>query len=183
MLLLRLVAVGSWCRTLGMGSERRERMRVLGARLRALRAEAGLTGAALAQRAGVGQPTVSKVETGRMVPSMDVLDRLCRALNLDELAARKSMTCSSPLSLRSPPTPNRRGCPLGSSLMTRSAVLGPCGPSSASFCLPCSRARSTPVTFSRAHRTRPLRLSGGLSLRVWSGRACCTSLGASRCSC
>ncbi|MCQ4202595.1 helix-turn-helix transcriptional regulator [Streptomyces coelicoflavus] len=72
-----------------MGSERRERMRVLGARLRALRAEAGLTGAALAQRAGVGQPTVSKVETGRMVPSVDVLDRLCRALNLDESAARE----------------------------------------------------------------------------------------------
>ncbi|WP_404816996.1 helix-turn-helix domain-containing protein [Streptomyces thermolineatus] len=70
-----------------MGSERREQMRVLGARLRALRAEAGLTGAALAQRAGVGQPTVSKVENGRMVPSFDVLDRLSRALGLDESAA------------------------------------------------------------------------------------------------
>ncbi|WP_247693366.1 helix-turn-helix transcriptional regulator [Streptomyces sp. RM99] len=70
-----------------MGSERRERMRVLGARLRALRADAGLTGAALAQRAGVGQPTVSKVENGRMVPSLDVLDRLSRALELDESAA------------------------------------------------------------------------------------------------
>ncbi|MFF9752694.1 helix-turn-helix domain-containing protein [Streptomyces sp. NPDC014344] len=67
-----------------MGSERRERMRVLGARLRALRADAGLTGAALAQQAGVGQPTVSKVENGRMVPSLDVLDRLSRALGLDE---------------------------------------------------------------------------------------------------
>ncbi|MEV7159184.1 helix-turn-helix transcriptional regulator [Streptomyces misionensis] len=33
-----------------------------------------------AQRAGVGQPTVSKVETGRMVPSPDGLDRLSRAL-------------------------------------------------------------------------------------------------------
>ncbi|KAF3465939.1 helix-turn-helix transcriptional regulator [Streptomyces sp. Tu 3180] len=66
-----------------MGSERRERMRVLGARLRALRADAGLTGAALARRAGVGQPTVSKVENGRMVPSLDVLDRLSRALGLD----------------------------------------------------------------------------------------------------
>ncbi|MFJ8197307.1 helix-turn-helix domain-containing protein [Streptomyces sp. NPDC096152] len=70
-----------------MGSERRERMRVLGARLRALRADAGLTGAALAQRARVGQPTVSKVENGRMVPSLDVLDRLCRALGLEESAA------------------------------------------------------------------------------------------------
>ncbi|MFM9450371.1 helix-turn-helix domain-containing protein [Streptomyces europaeiscabiei] len=67
-----------------MGSERRERMTALGARLRALRADAGLTGAVLARRAGVGQPTVSKVETGRMVPSSDVLNRLSRALGLDE---------------------------------------------------------------------------------------------------
>ncbi|WP_328837040.1 helix-turn-helix transcriptional regulator [Streptomyces europaeiscabiei] len=67
-----------------MGSERRERMTALGARLRALRADAGLTGAVLAQRAGVGQPTVSKVETGRMVPSSEVLSRLSRALGLDE---------------------------------------------------------------------------------------------------
>ncbi|MFE0331700.1 helix-turn-helix domain-containing protein [Streptomyces sp. NPDC058960] len=72
-----------------MGSERQDRMRELGARLRTLRAGAGLTGAALAQRAGVGQPTVSKVENGRMVPSLDVLERLSRALELDELAARE----------------------------------------------------------------------------------------------
>ncbi|MFD8302983.1 helix-turn-helix domain-containing protein [Streptomyces sp. NPDC059690] len=70
-----------------MGSERQERMRALGMRLRALRREAGLTGAVLAQRAYVGQPTVSKVENGRMVPSMDVLDRLSRALGLDEATA------------------------------------------------------------------------------------------------
>ena len=79
----------SWCRTLGMGSERRERMKALGVRLRGLRTEAGLTGAVLAQRAGVGQPTVSKVETGRMVPSSDVLDRLSRALDLDDSTARE----------------------------------------------------------------------------------------------
>ncbi|MFF0595738.1 helix-turn-helix domain-containing protein [Streptomyces antibioticus] len=42
--------------------------------------EAGLTGAVLAERAGVGQPTVSKVENGRMVPSLDVLGRLCDGL-------------------------------------------------------------------------------------------------------
>ncbi|MGW2831176.1 helix-turn-helix domain-containing protein [Streptomyces sp. NPDC001286] len=70
-----------------MGSERRERMRALGMRLRALRREAGLTGAVLAQRARVGQPTVSKVENGRMVPSLDVLDRLASALGLDEATA------------------------------------------------------------------------------------------------
>jgi transcriptional regulator with XRE-family HTH domain len=62
-------------------------MRALGMRLRALRTEAGLTGAVLAQRARVGQPTVSKVENGRMVPSLDVLDRLSRALGLDEATA------------------------------------------------------------------------------------------------
>ncbi|MFF7237699.1 Scr1 family TA system antitoxin-like transcriptional regulator [Streptomyces collinus] len=72
-----------------MGSERRERMKALGMRLRGLRAEAGLTGAVLAQRAGVGQPTVSKVENGRMVPSFDVLDRLSRALDLDDSSARE----------------------------------------------------------------------------------------------
>ncbi|MFJ4695342.1 helix-turn-helix domain-containing protein [Streptomyces sp. NPDC088766] len=72
-----------------MGSERRELMKALGARLRGLRAEAGLTGAALAERAGVGQPTVSKVENGRMVPSADVLDRLSDALGLDGSTARE----------------------------------------------------------------------------------------------
>lgn len=62
-------------------------MRALGALLRARRVDAGLTGAVLAQRAGVGQPTVSKVENGRMVPSRDVLDRLSGALGLDASAA------------------------------------------------------------------------------------------------
>lgn len=72
-----------------MGSERRELMKALGVRLRGLRTQAGLTGAVLAQRAGVGQPTVSKVENGRMVPSLDVLGRLSLALDLDELASRE----------------------------------------------------------------------------------------------
>ncbi|MCQ9183718.1 helix-turn-helix transcriptional regulator [Streptomyces sp. IBSBF 2953] len=72
-----------------MGSERRELMKALGVRLRRLRTEAGLTGAVLAQRAGVGQPTVSKVENGRMVPSLDVLGRLSVALDLDEPTSRE----------------------------------------------------------------------------------------------
>ncbi|MGW6525281.1 helix-turn-helix domain-containing protein [Streptomyces sp. NPDC054962] len=72
-----------------MGSERRELMKALGVRLRALRTEAGLTGAVLAQRAGVGQPTVSKVENGRMVPSLDVLGRLSMALDLDGSTTRE----------------------------------------------------------------------------------------------
>jgi transcriptional regulator with XRE-family HTH domain len=72
-----------------MWSERQDRMKALGKRLRGLRADAGLTGAVLAQLAGVGQPTVSKVETGRMVPSADVLGRLSHALGLDEATARE----------------------------------------------------------------------------------------------
>ncbi|MFG3091646.1 helix-turn-helix domain-containing protein [Streptomyces antibioticus] len=72
-----------------MGSERRELMKVLGVRLRGLRTEAGLTGAVLAQRAGVGQPTVSKVENGRMVPSLDVLGRLTLALDLNASTSRE----------------------------------------------------------------------------------------------
>ncbi|MER5432938.1 helix-turn-helix transcriptional regulator [Streptomyces sp. NPDC002588] len=72
-----------------MGSERQELMKALGARLRVLRTEAGLTGAVLANLASVGQPTVSKVENGRMVPSVDVLGRLSRALDLDESTARE----------------------------------------------------------------------------------------------
>lgn len=64
-------------------------MKALGARLRELRADAGLTGAVLAQRAGVGQPTVSKVENGRMIPSADVLGRLVRALGLDGVTSRE----------------------------------------------------------------------------------------------
>ncbi|MFG2730747.1 helix-turn-helix domain-containing protein [Streptomyces canus] len=72
-----------------MGSERQERMKALGVRLRGLRVEAGLTGAVLAQRAGVGQPTVSKVENGRMVPSGDVLGRLSGALDLDDSTAHE----------------------------------------------------------------------------------------------
>ncbi|MFF4540774.1 helix-turn-helix domain-containing protein [Streptomyces aureus] len=64
-------------------------MRTLGARLRALRVDIGLTGAVLAQRAGVGQPTVSKVENGRMVPSRAVLDRLSGVLGLDAALVTK----------------------------------------------------------------------------------------------
>ncbi|MER7744402.1 helix-turn-helix transcriptional regulator [Streptomyces bacillaris] len=46
-------------------------------------------GAALAQGAGVGQPTVSKVENGRLGPCSDVLGRLARALLLDEATSRE----------------------------------------------------------------------------------------------
>ncbi|MGW3110356.1 hypothetical protein [Streptomyces sp. NPDC001091] len=43
---------------------------------------------------------MSKVENGRLVPSFDVLDRLPRALGLDDTSAREGVTPG-----------RRRGCP------------------------------------------------------------------------
>ncbi|MCX9192092.1 hypothetical protein C3Y87_11840 [Carbonactinospora thermoautotrophica] len=62
---------------------RRERLRELGRRVRLLRAEARLTGVELAERSGVAQATVSKIETGRMLPSVEVVERIADALGLD----------------------------------------------------------------------------------------------------
>lgn len=98
----------AWCRTLGMGSERQERLKALGVRLRGLRVRAGLTGAALAERAGVGQPTVSKVENGRMVPSSDVLNRLTTALGLDEATTREVRELLAAAEEASPESPGER---------------------------------------------------------------------------
>ncbi len=52
--------------------------RVLGARLRELRKQAGLTGAALAQRAGWAQSKVPKIENGRQLPTESDLCTWCR---------------------------------------------------------------------------------------------------------
>jgi transcriptional regulator with XRE-family HTH domain len=83
-----------------------------------LRAEAGLTGAALAQRAGVGQPTVSKVETGRMVPSLDVLDRLLDALGLDESTAHevRDLLAAVATAANSGQPPADNGAPAGATV-------------------------------------------------------------------
>ncbi|MDI6711109.1 MAG: helix-turn-helix transcriptional regulator [Thermoanaerobacterales bacterium] len=54
----------------------------IGSRLRQLRLKAGLSGNALAQRAGVGQSTVSEIESGRTTPSFHVLRKLCRAMDI-----------------------------------------------------------------------------------------------------
>src|SRR5690606_9794222 len=60
-----------------------ERLREIGEELRRLRLAAGLSGVRLASRAGVPQPTVSRVETGRRVSGPEVVARLFRALELD----------------------------------------------------------------------------------------------------
>jgi transcriptional regulator with XRE-family HTH domain len=52
----------------------------LGARLRALRRRAGLTGTELAARAGMSQAKISKIETGRMTAAVEDVERLAEVL-------------------------------------------------------------------------------------------------------
>ncbi|WP_055480411.1 helix-turn-helix domain-containing protein [Sphaerimonospora mesophila] len=69
--------------------DRRDRLKALGEVLRRLRKNAGLTGKELAERAGVVQPTISRMETGRLLPSADVVERVSSALGLGEDARRE----------------------------------------------------------------------------------------------
>ncbi len=70
-------------RTLGV-DDRQDRLRELGELLRRLRKGAGLTGKELAQRAGVAQPTISRIETGQLLPTPETVERVSAALELDE---------------------------------------------------------------------------------------------------
>jgi transcriptional regulator with XRE-family HTH domain len=69
----------------------------IGPVLERLRLEAGLTQAELAGRVGTTQAAISKIETGRTVPGLEVLDRLATALGrpitvtLGETADRPSL--------------------------------------------------------------------------------------------
>ncbi|WP_431933664.1 helix-turn-helix domain-containing protein [Nonomuraea jabiensis] len=65
-------------------AERQDRLRALGELLRRLRRDAGLTGKDLAQRAQVAQPTISRIETGQLLPTPETVERLVAALGLDE---------------------------------------------------------------------------------------------------
>lgn len=56
----------------------------LGERLRQLRVDAGLNQRELAARVGVGFPYISKIETGKEFPSVDVICRLAEVLGTDE---------------------------------------------------------------------------------------------------
>ena len=54
----------------------------LGDRIRALRKEAGMSQAELAERIGVDPGRVSRYEAGRITPSADALVRLAESLNI-----------------------------------------------------------------------------------------------------
>ena len=65
-----------------IGDEQALRSR-LGSRLRRLRKERGLTMMVLASRAQCSQSLLSKIETGNLLPSLPMLQRLSRALDTD----------------------------------------------------------------------------------------------------
>ena len=52
-------------------------------RLREVRKSVGLTQAQLAKKAGMAQGEISRIESSATMISLDVLDRLCRALKCD----------------------------------------------------------------------------------------------------
>ena len=54
----------------------------LGARLRELRLQAGLTQAELARRTGIHRPNIARVEAGRHTPSLETLARLASAIGV-----------------------------------------------------------------------------------------------------
>lgn len=54
----------------------------VGRALRWARRRAGLTQRELAERTGVSQPTIARIETGRTTPRVDTLDRLLRATGM-----------------------------------------------------------------------------------------------------
>ncbi|MEV7801730.1 Scr1 family TA system antitoxin-like transcriptional regulator [Microbispora sp. NPDC088329] len=69
--------------------DRQGRLRELGELLRRLRKDAGLTGKELARRAGVAQPTISRMETGRLLPTPETVERVSIALDLKQDARRE----------------------------------------------------------------------------------------------
>lgn len=66
-----------------MNDYRSRQLRQFGERMRELREAAGISGKRLAAVAGVTQPTISKIETGKMLPSVEMVNRLAEAIGLD----------------------------------------------------------------------------------------------------
>ena len=55
--------------------------------LRHLRKASGLSGEWLARRSGVSQSKISRIETGRLLPSVVDVDRMLQALGVDQATA------------------------------------------------------------------------------------------------
>ncbi|OLT24466.1 hypothetical protein BJF83_24135 [Nocardiopsis sp. CNR-923] len=65
------------------------RLKAAGQALREVRKRAGFSGAELASRAGVTQPTVSRVENGRRVSTVDAVVKIIRALPFTQNEAER----------------------------------------------------------------------------------------------
>lgn len=65
------------------GYEHAQRAFALAAQLRALRESRGLSQAELARRIGSTQPAVARLEAGGVAPTIDTLERIGDALNLE----------------------------------------------------------------------------------------------------
>lgn len=89
----------------------------LAATLRRLREDAGLSGMEAARRAGLSQPTLSRLETGHRVPTADEINALCRTYKAPAAERRalialvkdlKAETTSSRIVLHNPPKMQER---------------------------------------------------------------------------
>ena len=63
-----------------MADQAAERTRRIGKRIRALRLEAGLTAAALAEKAGIGHEAVANLEAGKIEPQIVLIEGIAIAL-------------------------------------------------------------------------------------------------------
>ena len=70
----------------------------IGARLRALRNEAGLTQTEVAEAAGIAPESMSRIERGRLTPSTALIGRLAGAIGVEPAALFERQ----PVSLRPP---------------------------------------------------------------------------------
>ena len=68
----------------------------IGGRLQARRKELGITQEDAAERAGITVVYLSKIENGRVHPTLDLLDRLCCVLEYDLARAFTGVQTTSP---------------------------------------------------------------------------------------
>jgi ribosome-binding protein aMBF1 (putative translation factor) len=68
----------------------------LGAKVRTLREERGLSQAELAQRMGTSQSVIARLELGGAEPRLDTLDRICAALEADLIVDLRPRAVISP---------------------------------------------------------------------------------------
>ncbi|HEY5833462.1 helix-turn-helix domain-containing protein [Streptomyces sp.] len=62
------------------------RLSALGLRLRQIREQAGVSARSIAARADINQSTLSRIETGKIRPSVDVLDRIIAVMGIETAA-------------------------------------------------------------------------------------------------